>query len=219
VPVKEARPMEFEQRRERYNQLLKWKSEINKSEIIRKRFPGWESKDGKTDYRPIRERLFELICADLRAVINYIKERYFDDWARGFPEEFVEWWEKFQAIPVKSKKDNFIKVPFWMVDDGHLEDLNGSEFLVLTIFARHAYFGDDVIERAGFEIRHGETFVGVETIARESGMGISSVERAISSLTAKDHLRIVTRKWDGKQNLVLRQISFMVETENEETHD
>lgn len=197
----------------KWDKLLQLKKQTNESPVIKARWRGWIEENGKIDKTPIYGRNAADIYHAFRVVISDIKEDYPDDWKRGFPPEIIAWYEDDQetriVVPTKGR---FIRVPHLMVDGEYLKELKPTEWKVLTIIARHAYFGDGVREEAGFEIRHGQTFVGAAKIAEEAGMCESNVRKALSSLTEKGHLLVVDRQWDGKRNLCLRMVAFLDET-------
>jgi len=188
-----------------WNELRRLVKEINDSEFLTSRFSYGDG--GKS----IRGRNWTEITADLKDYIGHLKERY-DDWKNGLPPKIIEWYlEDQKRQVVLPGKGNFVRIPYWLIDDGHLTDLTPTEWMVLTIIARFAYFGSGIREEAGFKIKHGDTFVSAAKIAEKAGMCESNVRKAISGLVKKEHLEIVSRQWDGKRNLCLRMVAFMEE--------
>jgi len=189
-----------------WNELRRLVKEINDSEFLTNRF---QYNDGK---KHIRGRRWTEITADLREYIGHLRKLY-DDWKSGLPPKIIEWYldDQEERQVVKPGLGNFVRLPFWLIDDGHLTDLTPTEWMVLTIIARFAYFGSGIREEAGFKIRHGETFVSAAKIAEKSGMCESNVRKAISGLVKKEHIVVIDRQWDGKRNLCLRVVAFMEE--------
>jgi len=78
--------------------------------------------------------------------------------------------------------DNFTKVPNWFWTEWMKERLNGSESSVYICIIRHTY---------GFHSRNAK--LSTYTIARETGLPIRTVERAIHSLKGKNLIKTKTR--------------------------
>lgn len=110
-----------------WNELRRLIKEINDSDFLRTRF---QYNDGKS---PIRGSSRSEIYADLKEFIGHLKERY-DDWKNGLPPKIIEWYlEDQERQVVLPGKGNFVRIPHWLIDDGHFQDLTPTEWMVLTI--------------------------------------------------------------------------------------
>jgi hypothetical protein len=141
------------------------KKEINR--IITAKL-GWKPPIQATDKKGIRE--------NIEGLFDHLENRRPEKWKTelGLPPEVIELWEK------RKKCDKSIH--FFQCNERTVEELvklSGNAIKVLAVFAISANNGKKV---NGAGMQPGETFVGNETVARRSGVGLGHLHEYIKEV-------------------------------------